>query len=127
MVEECVFCKIAKEEIPVKKIYENDNFMSFPDANPQVDGHSLVIPKKHFDTTLDMPSSLGGELIDCIKKTAMILMKEKNAKAKGSGAEPKAEGFNILGNNFETAGQLVPHVHFHIFPRKKGDGFNLKG
>jgi len=107
-MEDCVFCKIASGEIPVKRIYENESFFSIPDANPKVEGHSLIISKKHFATVLDLPSSLGMELIDCIKKTAMkVLDKEK------------AEGFNLVQNNFEVAGQLVKHVHFHILPRKK--------
>ena len=103
-----IICKIAEGKIPSKKIYENDNFLSIPDANQQIDGHSLVISKKHFKTILDLPSSLGSELLDCIKKTTMKLMKEHNA-----------EGFNIVQNNFECAGQLVNHLHFHILPRKK--------
>ena len=108
MAENCVFCKMVSGEIPVRKICENDNFFSIPDANQQVEGHSLVISKKHFNTVLDLPSTLGGELLDCIKRTAMkILDKEK------------AEGFNLVQNNFEVAGQLVKHVHFHILPRKK--------
>lgn len=112
---DCIFCKIARKEIEVDKIiYENDNFLSIPDANPVVEGHSLIISKKHFETTLDMPNSLGSELLDCIKKTATILIKEQ-----------KAEGFNIMNNNFESAGQIVKHVHFHIVPRKKNDGFKF--
>ncbi len=107
-MEDCIFCKIANGEIPSDRIYENDNFFSIPDANQQVEGHSLIISKKHFETVLDLPSTLGSELIDCIKKTAMkVLDKEK------------AEGFNLVQNNFEVAGQIVKHVHFHILPRKK--------
>jgi histidine triad (HIT) family protein len=111
MTEECVFCKIVKGEISVEKIYENDNFFSFPDANPIVEGHTLVIPKKHFKTFLDLPATLGTELLDCIKKTTMKLMKKY-----------KADGFNIANNNFPCAGQAVHHVHFHIIPRKEKDG-----
>lgn len=110
MVKDCIFCKIANGEIPSKKIYENDNFFSVPDANQQIDGHSLVISKKHYETLLDLPSTLGTELIDCIKKTTMKLI-EKH----------KAEGFNVVSNNFECSGQFVKHVHIHILPRKKGD------
>lgn len=110
MVEDCIFCKIVKGEIPSKKIYENDNFFSIPDANQVVDGHSLVISKRHFETTLDLPNSLGSELLDCIKKTAMKLLEEH-----------RAEGFNVVNNNFKVAGQVVKHVHYHILPRKKGD------
>ena len=114
MNEECVFCKIAKGEIPEKRIYENDNFFSILDANPVVEGHSLVISKKHFETILDMSSSLGHELLDCIKHTSLKLIKDFNA-----------EGFNVINNNFEVAQQIVKHVHFHIIPRKKDDGFKI--
>ncbi len=113
-MDDCVFCKIVKEEIPSKKIYENDNFFSILDINPLVEGHSLVISKKHFETSLDLPSSLGPELLNCIKETALILMKKYGA-----------EGFHVLNNNFEVAEQDVKHIHFHIMPRKKGDGKKL--
>ena len=115
MSEDCIFCKIANGDIPVKRIYENDNFFSIPDANPQVKGHTLVISKKHFETILDMPLSLGSELLDCIKKTSLKLIDDF-----------QFEGFNILNNNFEVSGQTVKHVHFHIMPRKKQDNVNWK-
>ena len=115
MSEDCIFCKIANGEIPAKRIYENDNFFSIPDANPQVKGHTLIISKKHFETVLDMPLSLGSELLDCIKKTSFILIKEEGF-----------EGFNILNNNFEASGQTVKHVQFHIMPIKKQDNVNWK-
>lgn len=116
MKDNCVFCKISRNEIPRETIYENDNFFSMPDANPLVEGHSLVISKKHFKTILDMPSTIGRELLDCIKNTVLRIMKEKNV-----------DGFNIINNNFESAGQAVNHIHFHIIPRKKGDGFKVTG
>jgi histidine triad (HIT) family protein len=109
-MKDCVFCKIAKGEIPVERIYENDNFFSMLDANQKVKGHTLVISKKHFETFLDLPSTLGIELADCIKKTTFKLIEKY-----------KAEGFNVINNNFEAGGQIVKHVHFHILPRKKGD------
>ena len=109
MVNGCIFCKIAREGSR-KKIYENDNFFSVSDISPAVKGHSLVISKKHFETVLDLPSTLGQELLDCIKQTTFKLM-----------AEEKADGFNIANNSFRCAGQIVDHVHFHIFPRKKDD------
>ncbi len=108
-MEDCIFCKIANGKIPSEKIYENDNFFAIPDANQQIEGHTLIISKKHFETSLDLPSTLGTELLDCIKKTVLILV-EKH----------KLEGFNIVSNNFECAGQVVKHVHFHILPRKEG-------
>jgi len=114
MREDCVFCKIAKGEIPTEKIYENDNFFSTLDANPTAEGHSLVISKKHFKTLLDVPSSMGTELLDCIKKTTLKLMEKY-----------KSEGFNIIVNNFPCAGQVVHHIHVHIIPRKQCDGRKL--
>ena len=114
MTENCVFCKIAKGEIPAEKIYENDNFFSVPDANPIVQGHSLIISKKHFKTILDLPNTSATELLDCIKKTALILMEKY-----------KSEGFNVLNNNFKPAGQIIEHFHLHIIPRKKDDGLKI--
>lgn len=111
----CIFCRISNGEIPCQRIYENDNFFSIPDAHPKVEGHTLVISKKHFFTALDIPSSLGAELLDCIKKSSALLMKKHNA-----------EGFNVINNSFEASGQIVNHVHFHILPRKKNDGAKNK-
>ena len=111
---DCIFCKIANGEIPSKKIYEKDNFFSILDVNQKVEGHSLVISKKHFETLLDVPEDFASELLDCIKKTAIRIMKEKNA-----------DGFNVINNNFESSGQLVKHFHVHIFPRKKNDNANI--
>ena len=113
-MENCIFCKILNENSE-KKIYENDGFFSIPDVNPVAEGHSLVISKKHFKTILDIQDSLGPELLDCIKNTALKLIKETNS-----------EGFNVMNNNFEVAGQVVNHVHFHIVPRKKDDGFEVR-
>jgi len=109
-MKDCIFCKLA-EENNEKIIYENDNFFSVPDINPIAEGHTLVISKKHFKTTLDVPNSLGPELLDCIKNTSLKVMEQTNA-----------EGFNVINNNFSVAGQIVYHAHFHIIPRKKDDG-----
>jgi len=109
-MEECIFCKMSKGKVKIKKIYENDNFFSMPDANQKVRGHSLVISKNHYETILDLPPSLGMELLDCIKNTALKVM-----EIEGAG------GFNLVQNNFAVAGQVVKHLHFHILPRKKGD------
>jgi len=113
-MNDCIFCKIARGEISTEKIYENNNFFSIPDANPFAEGHSLVISKKHFETALDLSNDLGSELLDCIKETTIRLMKKYDA-----------EGFNVMNNNFEVAGQIVKHVHFHILPRRKGDNIKI--
>ena len=69
-----------------------------------------MISKKHFETSLDIPNELGSKVLDCIKETANKLMKKYNSS-----------GFNVVNNNFKSAGQIVPHVHFHMLPRKEGD------
>ncbi len=115
MVEEdCVFCKIIKKEIPAEIVEESENFIVIKDIRKLVDGHSLVIPKKHYKTLLDMPSSLYSEFLDVVKDATFKLLKDTGA-----------EGFNLVMNNFEAAGQVVRHAHLHILPRKKDDGLHL--
>jgi len=84
------------------------------DINPVAEGHALVIPKKHYVTLLDIPNSLGEEMLDFTKKIAGSLLDNK-----------KGDGFNIGMNNLEVAGQVVMHAHIHIIPRKEGDGLKL--
>lgn len=115
MKNECIFCKISKNEIKAEFIYENDNFFSIKDISPQIKGHSLIISKKHFKTILDMPNSLTSELIDCIKNTSFKVLKETDS-----------DGFNLLNNNFKSAGQVINHIHFHLLPRKTGDNLSLE-
>lgn len=112
--KECIFCKIAKGEIKSEKILESDNFFAIKDINPKTKGHSLVISKSHYATLLDMPSSLLGEFLETAKELSLKLLKEE-----------KAEGFNLIMNNYSVAGQLVPHTHLHVLPRKKQDSFRV--
>ncbi|MEM3074462.1 MAG: HIT domain-containing protein [Candidatus Pacearchaeota archaeon] len=116
MEKDCIFCKIANKEIKTEIIYENKNFLAFPDANPKTKGHTLIISKKHFTNSLDMPTSLGNEIIETIKIIAEKKLKEKDI-----------EGFNILQNNFPIAGQVIMHAHFHFLPRRKNDGIKIIG
>tara|TARA_Y100000310_G_scaffold338341_1_gene427705 strand:+ start:221 stop:577 length:357 start_codon:yes stop_codon:yes gene_type:complete len=113
--KDCIFCKIIKGEIPSEKILDEDNFFAIKDINPKTEGHSLVISKKHYKTLLDLPNTLLGEFLETAKKLALKLMDEQ-----------KASGFNLVMNNYEIAGQIVPHVHMHILPRTKGDGFRMR-
>ena len=107
--KDCIFCKIVNREIESEIVYEDDNFIGILDINQVAEGKTLIVPKKHFKTILDMPSSLGNEMLEAVKKVALKLIDEG-----------KAEGFNILINTYEVAGQVVPHAHIHILPRKKG-------
>lgn len=111
--KDCVFCRIAEGKLEVDRIEESKNFLAFPDKNPRTKGHTLIIPKKHFVNILDLPSALGSELIDIIKRVAEKKLREG------------ATGFNLGMNNFPDAGQVVMHAHIHLIPRKKGDGFKV--
>lgn len=114
MSKDCIFCKIAKREMKSDIIKESDNFIAMKDVNPISEGHTLVIPKKHFVTLLDIPNKLGSELIKFTKEIAGDLLDKK-----------LGDGFNIIMNNLEPAGQFVMHAHIHIIPRKEGDGIRF--
>lgn len=114
MKESCIFCRIAKGEIKAEKTGESRNFFAIKDIHPKVAGHTLVIPKEHYENLLEIPDNLGQELLAFTKQTAEKIMDENGA-----------DGFNVLMNNSEVSGQVVMHAHLHILPRKKGDGFRL--
>ena len=109
--DNCIFCKIAKGEIKTEKIKESNNFIAILDTHPKTPGHTLIIPKKHFVTLLDIPNNLSEELLTFTKQVASKILDNK-----------KGDGFNILMNNLQCAGQVVMHAHMHIIPRKEGDG-----
>jgi histidine triad (HIT) family protein len=111
MEEECLFCKIAMGEIPSEKVYEDSEFLAFLDINPRNPGHTLVIPKKHYDTVLEMPEKEAGELFKLVKKMAVAVKKGM-----------KADGISIGQSNERAAGQVIPHVHFHVIPRFLSEG-----
>ena len=110
MEEGCIFCKIVGGDIPAERVLENDDFIVIRDANPKVDGHSLVISKKHYDTFFDMPKELYSGMLETAKEFVEKL---------------GVDNFNLVVNNGKFAGQLVSHVHLHILPRSEGDGFSL--
>lgn len=114
MDNDCIFCKIVRGEIPAEKIYEDDNFIAFLDIKPKAEGHTIIISKNHFRNLLDMPSTLGNEMLEAIKKVSLDLIKQK-----------KATGFNLIVNNEPSAGQVIFHTHCHIIPRKKDDGLKM--
>jgi histidine triad (HIT) family protein len=111
MGDECIFCKIAKGEMPCTKVYEDAEVLAFLDIGPVNRGHTLVIPKNHYETVLDMPDDLLCVVSKAVKDVSGAVMK-------GVGAG----GFNVLQSNFKVSGQLVPHYHVHIIPRAEADG-----
>ena len=116
-MDDCVFCKIIKGKIPADKIYEDENSFAFLDINPINPGHTLLIPKEHHENLYDLPDEVLKTLAPIIRKLAIAVKKGMNA-----------DGVNIGMNNEKTAGQLVPHAHFHIIPRFSDDGhYHWKG
>ena len=106
MKNNCIFCAIAEGEIPSFKVYEDEKVVAYLDINPFTEGHTLVIPKTHSEGLLDTEEETLAAIITRVKKVAAHL---KSALS--------CDGFNILQNNGEAAGQTVKHVHFHIVPR----------
>lgn len=106
MKNNCIFCAIAAGEMPSFKVYEDDFVLAYLDINPFTEGHTLVIPKEHTTGLLDTPTERLAEIIARVQKIAAHI---KTALP--------CDGFNILQNNGEAAGQTVPHLHFHIVPR----------
>ena len=111
---DCIFCKITKGEIPADKIYEDENCLAFLDITPINPGHTLLIPKQHYENLYDLPDETLAKLAPAIKKIAI-------AVKRGAGAD----GINIGMNNEGAAGQAVPHAHFHVIPRFISDGHHL--
>lgn len=114
MVQDCIFCRIAAGEIPCAKVYESETVLAFLDIAPVNAGHALVLPKAHHETLWDLPSELGEDLLRAVKAVADAVK-----------IETGAQGLNLMQNNYEAAGQLVPHVHFHLIPRFEDDGLKL--
>ena len=109
--DDCIFCKMAAGQIPVTKIYEDQVVLAFLDIGPISDGHTLVIPKQHFEKLHDCPAELLSQVGSRLGKVA-----------KAVAAGMNSQGYNVLCNNGRAAGQLVEHLHFHIIPRNTGDG-----
>jgi len=109
--KECVFCKIASGQIPSVKIYEDQAVFAFLDICPVSDGHILIIPKEHYEKLHECPVEVLSQLCAAVSIVA-------NAVADAM----EADGYNVLCNNGRAAGQIIEHLHFHIIPRKSGDG-----
>jgi histidine triad (HIT) family protein len=111
---ECIFCKIVAGEIPSYKVYEDENCLAFLDIAPVNYGHTLVVTKKHYANMEEIPENELCQLIKAVKKVGKALKD-------GLGAA----GYNIGENNDPVAGQVVPHIHFHVMPRRADDGLRL--
>jgi histidine triad (HIT) family protein len=113
-MDNCIFCKIVAGEMPSHQVYEDDKVLAFLDIRPVNPGHTLVIPKSHYQNMEDIPEAELAAVMAAVKKVGKLL-KDKLGTL----------GYNIGENNGPVAGQLVPHLHFHVMPRRPDDGFAL--
>jgi histidine triad (HIT) family protein len=112
---DCVFCKIIAGDIPCHRVFENDHMLAFLDIAPLSQGHTVVIPKRHSERL----EQLDPEVVAAIgRQLGLLGRRVVSATA--------AEGYNVLQNNGRVAGQVVPHVHFHIIPRRSDDGLGYR-
>ncbi|MDP3640046.1 MAG: HIT family protein [Nanoarchaeota archaeon] len=107
----CIFCRIGKREIPCDIVYEDKETLAFLDIKPHAKGHTVVIPKVHAETLFDLPNEKINAFFLGIKRTMERIQKAL-----------QPDGFNVGWNQNQAAGQVVPHLHMHIFPRYRGDG-----
>ena len=110
----CIFCKIVAGQIPCTKVLEDDACLAFLDIGPLAEGHVLLIPKAHAVTLDQLAADQAG-----------AMLRHLPALVKAVQAVTGCEGVNVLQNNGRVAHQVVPHVHFHIIPRKAGDAFDF--
>ena len=112
--ENCIFCNLAGGEIPTATLYEDEDFRVILDANPAAKGHALIIPKEHYANLYELDDELAGKVLVLAKK-----MITKLTDILG------CDGYNIVQNNGEAAGQTVFHFHMHLIPRFKDDGVGV--
>ncbi|MFH1365380.1 MAG: HIT family protein [archaeon] len=112
--EDCIFCKIVNGESPCWKVYEDDKVLAFFDVYPATEGHTLVIPKKHFENIYDVPEDYLKSIISACKKISLYY-KKKGIKS-----------VNLIHGSGKNAQQDVFHFHFHIVPRKDAKKDNFK-
>ncbi|MFW9949955.1 MAG: HIT family protein [Candidatus Thorarchaeota archaeon] len=108
--EKCIFCQIAEKALPAKIIFESNQALAFLDICPVSDGHSIVIPKKHYLNLESIPLEELQYIIKIVKEIATLIHYKL-----------QIDGYNILQNNFQAAGQVIDHFHFHIIPRRMND------
>ncbi len=113
-MHDCIFCQIVAGQLPAARVLETPRVLAFLDIAPVNYGHTLVIPKDHYQNFLDLPDDLWQEMSRVSRQVARALQ-----------AGLQAEGFNIGMNNFEAAGQEVFHAHIHVIPRYFSDGLRL--
>ena len=112
--DNCIFCKLANKDIPTNIIYEDEKFTVILDASPATKGHALILPKNHAANIYELPDEDAADIFVLAKKLATKMTEI-----------PHCDGFNIVQNNGEVAGQTVFHFHMHLIPRYEGDNAGI--
>lgn len=112
--DDCIFCKLANGEIPTATLYEDDYFRVILDLGPASKGHALIIPKEHYDNLYELDDETASKVLVLARK---IITRMTEALG--------CDGYNIVQNNGEAAGQTVNHFHMHLIPRYKDDKVGL--
>lgn len=112
--DDCIFCKLANGDIPTNVVYEDEDFTVIMDAAPATKGHSLILPKEHYANIYELDEEIAGKAFKLAKKLASEMTEKLGC-----------DGFNIVQNNGETAGQTVFHFHMHLIPRYENDGQSI--
>lgn len=112
--ENCIFCKIANGDIPVATLYEDEDFRVILDLGPASKGHALILPKEHYANLYELDDEVASKVLVLAKK-----MITKLTDVLG------CDGYNLVQNNGEVAGQTVHHFHMHLIPRYEGDQVGL--
>nr|WP_303182591.1 HIT family protein [Lachnoclostridium phocaeense] len=112
--DNCIFCKIANGEIPSATIYEDEDFRAILDLGPASKGHALLLPKEHYEDLFALPDETAEKVLPVAKK---IVSRMKDVLG--------CDGYNLVQNNGECAGQTVFHFHMHMIPRYKDDKVGL--
>ncbi|EGG81808.1 hypothetical protein HMPREF9477_01510 [Lachnospiraceae bacterium 2_1_46FAA] len=111
----CIFCKIANGEIPSATIYEDEDFRVILDLSPASKGHALILPKEHYANLFELDDEKAGKVLVVAKKVITKMKEILNC-----------DGYNLVQNNGEAAGQTVNHFHLHLIPRYEGDNVGLQ-
>lgn len=114
--DNCIFCKIAAGEIPSRTLYEDEQFRVILDLAPATRGHALILPKNHYGNIYELPEEAAGDVMKLARRMAGLMTDKLHC-----------DGFNLLQNNGEAAGQTVFHFHMHLIPRYKDDGQIISG
>ncbi len=110
----CIFCKIANGEIPSNTLYEDDDFRVILDLSPATKGHAILLPKEHYQDLFELSTETASKALVVAKKVAAAMQQVF-----------KCDGFNLLQNNGEVAGQTIFHFHIHLIPRYTNDNVQI--